>query len=160
MSQAGVISNSGGGGGGNTVSAGLNINVIHSGNNYQVINTGVNQYTSSVIDFTQTGLTDFFTTSSTKSFMVNGVILVADTFGNTPNYDAIIAVGYTPPSYSDINGGLGYIGITQAEQYVILSGSIGGVLLVPPSTDMKVYVSVGESGSAFTGQVILTGVYL
>lgn len=86
-------------------------------------------------------------------------MLFSDTFGPTPNYDALATIGWISPVYNNISGSLSYGTFTEPMQ-VYQEPIQNDTLLIPPSTTVYCNVSIPETGSAFTGQVILTGVYV
>ena len=160
MSQSGSLSSSGGGGGISSVQAGTGISVSTLGTTATVTNTGIINYTTPVIDFTQTGLTLIFTSVTGKSFAVIGYAMV-QLSSTLPVYDNFFNIGFTPALYNDISTiplALSN-GFDNSSQYFTI-GNLGQQgLLVPSATPVYVNITTADTGTALTGRIALQGFY-
>lgn len=148
-----------GGGGGNTVSAGLGISVQQSGSNYQVTNIGTIQYSTGIIDFKVVQDIKIFTTTS-QIFIPSSFTFYCSSSLN-PNFDGFYAIGYTAPAYSDSFGPNSVIFPGGAGTLVTgIPGSGMQSVSYPALTDIYYSCSAGDTGTTYTGILIIQGFYI
>jgi len=165
MSQAGIVNSSGGGGGGNTVSAGLGINVVQSGSDFLVSNTGIINYYSPLIDFNVVSATKIFTSQTGHTFNIQGYAKVS-AVATAAVYAANFNLGWTPAAFSDIVFqdifDPGVTPGTPAPSFKFASTeTLGGSFSsVPSNTDFFINVTSPDTGTVMTGYIVIQGFYI
>lgn len=111
-------------------------------------------YASPVIDFKTIGLTNFFTSDSLGTFFPITLLRYC-VLATSSNGDSNINIGWTPTNYNDFISGEGFNPTVTGQ--ILINNSYQ--VPIPPSTAIKINVTAGDTGTALTGQYIISGYY-
>lgn len=119
-------------------------------------NNNLFSYTSPTINLKNTGLTTIFTTLYGLRFIPLVYTVICDT-ATAPNGDSLFNIGWTAAAYSDYDSNATIN--TTPNNFVNVTTS-GEKPIFPAATVIKVNVTSGDSGTALTGRIVLTGIYI